>query len=290
MASATRSGVNAPSRESVPRTVTDTARMPSGARVVSRLRTRLRTPAFCTPSDAASFHGLSAAMLPVTVIRPPSPRNGRAACTAVSRAPTPRATSSSSSRTVSCSGSFCRKALGLKCSTSMRPKYSPSSVTAVVHASTSVMSATTASTSTPPSRRVAARSSSSVLSIPSSPTSYPSRAKRRATEPLTPGPAPTTTTMGLLMGSPYVRGGPQVGVQRQAGVPPRDQPDEPLDGVLARRERPRGVVRALQAPLDGLAGGPVLAVGDVPELHGVLGVGQRAVVPGQEVPRALDPG
>ena len=35
------------------------------------LRTRLRSPAFCTPSEAASFQGLSAAMLPVAVTRPP---------------------------------------------------------------------------------------------------------------------------------------------------------------------------------------------------------------------------
>ena len=38
--------------------------MPSSRSVVSRLRTRLRRPAFCTPRLAASCHGWSAAMLP----------------------------------------------------------------------------------------------------------------------------------------------------------------------------------------------------------------------------------
>ena len=51
IASATWSGVNGPSFDSVPRTVTDTARMPSGSSVLSMLRTRLRRPAFWTPSD-----------------------------------------------------------------------------------------------------------------------------------------------------------------------------------------------------------------------------------------------
>ena len=72
------------------------------------LRTRLRTPAFWTPSDAAPADGSSAAMLPVTVTRAPAVMNGRAACTDVSSAPTPTATSASSSSTVSCSGSLAR--------------------------------------------------------------------------------------------------------------------------------------------------------------------------------------
>ena len=47
-------------------------------------------------------------MLPVTLTRAPADRNGRAAWTAVSSTPTPSATSSSSSGTVSESGSFSR--------------------------------------------------------------------------------------------------------------------------------------------------------------------------------------
>ena len=97
-----------PSLESIPRTVTETARIPSGRSVASRLRTRLRRPAFCTPREDASDEGLSAAMLPVAVTRAPACMNGRAAWTAVSSAPTPRATSSSSSGTLRCSGSFGR--------------------------------------------------------------------------------------------------------------------------------------------------------------------------------------
>src|SRR5215218_7520892 len=48
--------------------------------------------------------------------------------------------------------------------------------------------------------------------------------------------------------------------------------DELVDGVLAGRERSAAVTTRGDAPLDGLAGVPVLAVGDVPEVAGVGGV------------------
>src|SRR5215218_425885 len=48
--------------------------------------------------------------------------------------------------------------------------------------------------------------------------------------------------------------------------------DELVDGVLAGRERSAAVATRGDAPLDGLAGVPVLAVGDVPEVAGVGGV------------------
>ncbi len=60
--------------------------------------------------------------------------NGRAACTAVSSAPTPSATSASSSSAVSSSGSLPVKALGLKCSRSTLPSRRPSSAIASVAA------------------------------------------------------------------------------------------------------------------------------------------------------------
>ena len=104
------------------------------------LRTRLRRPAFCTPSDAASCQGASAAMLPVAVTRAPEVMNGRAACSATSSAPTPRRTSARRSSGLSDSGSCCRNALGLKCSTSMRPACCPKRVTASRSASSSVTS------------------------------------------------------------------------------------------------------------------------------------------------------
>ena len=98
IASAIGGGENGPSLPSTPLICTATARIPSGARVASRLVTRLRTAAFCTPSEAATADGLSAAALPVASTRAPDRRNGRAAWTAGSSAPAPRATSSSSSR------------------------------------------------------------------------------------------------------------------------------------------------------------------------------------------------
>src|SRR5919107_419251 len=48
--------------------------------------------------------------------------------------------------------------------------------------------------------------------------------------------------------------------------------DELVDGVLAGRERPAAIATRGDAPLDGLASVPVLAVGDVPEVAGVGGV------------------
>ena len=75
----------------------DTARTPRADSSWSRLATRLRTPAFCTPSEAAAGSGESAAALPVTVIRARAEKNRSVDWTAVSRAPTPRATSSASS-------------------------------------------------------------------------------------------------------------------------------------------------------------------------------------------------
>ena len=63
---------------------------------------------------------------------------------------------------------------------------------AAVAAATSVMSTTADSTSTPRPRSSSARVSSDGLVDADQPDVVPSRAKRRATEPLTPGPAPTT--------------------------------------------------------------------------------------------------
>ena len=55
------------------------------------------------------------------------------------------------------------------------------------------------------------------------------------------------------------------------GYPSTLEQPTTLDGVLAGGQGPGPVVRRGHAPLDRLAGGPVLAVGDVPELDRVRG-------------------
>ena len=60
----------------MPLTVSDIARMPSGASVMSMAWTRLRKPAFWMPSVVASAHGRSAARLPVAVILAPLRHEG----------------------------------------------------------------------------------------------------------------------------------------------------------------------------------------------------------------------
>ena len=44
---------------------------------------------------------------------------------------------------------------------------------------------------------------------------------------------------------------------------------EVVDTGLVGGERPGDVARSDQPALDGLAGGPVLTIGEVPEVHGV---------------------
>ena len=76
---------------------------------------------------------------------------------------------------------------------------------------------------------------------------------------------------------------------RAAEVGPGDAGDELVDAVLGRVERPGPGVRRGQAALHRLAGGPVLPVGEVPEVDGVGRV--EAVARGdlgRERPGALD--
>src|SRR5579872_3399945 len=55
-----------------------------------------------------------------------------------------------------------------------------------------------------------------------------------------------------------------------------DGGDEGVDGILSWREGPGGGPRGGQAALDGFAGGPVLPVGQIPELHRVRRVEARS--------------
>src|SRR5262249_40458194 len=69
----------------------------------------------------------------------------------------------------------------------------------------------------------------------------------------------------------------QWSVQRHALVAAADARDELVHRVLARSERSWPEVRRREPALHGLAGGPVLGVRQVPELHRVRRVGERAV-------------
>ena len=97
-ASATRSGVNGPSLPSDPRTVTDTARMPSGSRVVSSERTQVAEAGLLHAERRGPVPRLVGRHRPVAVTRAPADMNGRAAWTTVSSAPTPSDTSGAARR------------------------------------------------------------------------------------------------------------------------------------------------------------------------------------------------
>src|ERR671910_2959535 len=86
-----------------------------------------------------------------------------------------------------------------------------------------------------------------------------------------PVPAPGASLCVWWLASCF--GGPARGAGDPAlEVALGDHGDELVDGVFARRERSPAVAARGDAPLDGLAGVPVLAVGDVPEVAGVGGV------------------
>ena len=128
--------------------------------------------------------------------------NGRAAWTAVSRAPTPSATSSSSSA----DGQLQRVLLAVGAGVEVQEVDPPEALgqpATAPAASVSVTSTTAGTTVAPEPSRSAASSSSCLGRSRAAPTSYPSSANRRATDPLTPGPAPTATIAGLLMETFY---------------------------------------------------------------------------------------
>src|ERR671910_228298 len=105
-----------------------------------------------------------------------------------------------------------------------------------------------------------------------------------------PVPAPGASLCVWWLASCF--GGPARGAGDPAlEVAFGDHGDELVDGVFARRERSPAVAARGDAPLDGLAGVPVLAVGDVPEVAGVGGVEALRLdgLAGEE-PLALDGG
>lgn len=176
-----RAGANGVPSSTVPATVSDIARMPSGLSWLSTAVTRLRSAAFWAPSDAASVHGLSAVAPPVAVIRLPRGMKDRAACTAVSRLAAPSRRSASSSSADNSSGFLAVKALGLKCRWLIAPECLPKRSIASVRAAASV-----ASTAVHPAVML-----SRCRSSPAPPTSALSgRSARRRTPPGRTGAPP----------------------------------------------------------------------------------------------------